>query len=177
MKNFICHLPPELIIEIFNYLPEMIMQLSEVCQYFNLIARTHTKKISLNFDSQSKDEIKAIIKQLKQFDCTDSIKIVLTSDVNIIEKADFCSIHCNRITNLLLNDLSFLNPFIDGHHLKYSNLIDLQINNSDLTSCSHELPHFILNLCPKLINLKISHDGGSGNSALFLICRLVTKFI
>jgi hypothetical protein len=116
--------------------------------------------MTINLDRQSEKHIEDVSRHLKSFKGLKELYVKLEFDVNIAEKADFCAIHSNKITHLILSDFSFLNPFFDKLNVNYSNLDTLIIENSDLTSSSDNLPDFILKSCSNLKNLKISGCSG-----------------
>ncbi|KAG5672649.1 hypothetical protein PVAND_002762 [Polypedilum vanderplanki] len=153
-------LPPELLIQIFNYMPEMIVNVAKVCKYFNVIATSQIKNLSIIFERESEEKIISISDELNNFKSIHNMKLACSLDVNIAEKADFCAMHSNKITHLILSDFSFLNPFFDQHDVIFTKLHTLEIINSDLTSSSEELPSFILKTCIALKNLKISGCSG-----------------
>lgn len=152
----IFRLPTELLIEIFNYQPEMILKLSQVCKYFNLIATTQIKNIEINVGIEPDYEIEAIAKQLEKFNSIRALKVTMAFDHNIAEKAELCAMNNNKITDLILSDFSFLNPFFDNSDISFDNLKTLKIDNSDLSSSSVELQVFILKSCKNLKTLTIS---------------------
>jgi hypothetical protein len=154
------NLPIELLIYIFNYVPNHIISISQVCRYFNSIATEQIRKTAINFHRESEKHIDNVSKHLEAFKGLKSLDVTLGFDVNIAEKADFCAIHSNKITHLILSDFSFLNPFFDKLNVNYSNLNTLIIENSDLTSSSDDLPNFILKSCSNLKSLKISGCSG-----------------
>jgi len=154
------NLPIELLIYIFNYVPNHIISISQVCRYFNSIATEQIRKVSINFNRECEKHIENVSKHLETFKGLKALDVKFEFDVNIAEKADFCAIHSNKITHLILSDFSFLNPFFDRLNVNYSNLKTLIIENSDLTSSSDDLPDFILKSCSNLKNLKISGCSG-----------------
>jgi F-box-like len=152
-------LPLEILIKIFNYLPHSIIKLSQVCKYFHTIATNQIKNLCVILSEESEGEIQEISESLKHFKSVRTLKVELSVDVNIQEKADFCNEHRTLLTELVLKDFSFLNPFFD-EKVYYEKLHKICIKNSDLQSCSQELPEFILSSCPNLKSLIF--DGCSG---------------
>lgn len=164
-------LPVELLLHIFNYIPDHIIAISQVSKYLNLIATTQIRNVSICFQRDSEKDIEVVSQQLETFKSIKQLKVELSYDVNISEKADFCAIHNNIISHLVLSDFSFLNPFFDKLYVTYKNLDTLIIENSDLTSSSDDLPDFILKSCTNLKNLKISGCSGLEIDSLNVIGR------
>lgn len=164
------YLPIEILLHIFEYIPNDIIAISQTCRTFNLIATTQIRKITIQLQRENDRQIKTISKELTRFKALKSLTIKASYDVNISEKAEFCLTHSNKITHLTLSDFSFLNPFFDKINLTYGNLVTLRIENSDLTSSTDELPDFILK-CSSLINLRLFGCSGLEITSLNRIGR------
>lgn len=153
-------LPLEILIEIFNYVPEMILNLSRVSKYFREIATNQIKRVELCLEQEAESEILAISDEMRNFKTTINLKLKLAFDVNIAEKAELCAIHSDKIQTLIFSEFSFLNPFFDQYDVFYDQLESLEILNCDLTSSSNELSNFVLKSCVNLKNLTICGCSG-----------------
>lgn len=151
-------LPEELIANIFSYLPDPIVA-SQVCSYFKLVATTQIRSINVKLSSEKSDQIKLISESLSEFRALKKLKLICNFDVNNLGKSEFCNRFSDKLTCLVLREMTFLNPFFDRPNT-FSNLLTLTIENSDLSSCSNLISHFILRCCPKLKNLTISGCSG-----------------
>jgi hypothetical protein len=60
----------------------------------------------------------------------------------------------------VLREMTFLNPYFDNHSEILEKLESLTIENSDLTSCSAQISHFIIDCCPNLRHLTIKSCSG-----------------
>lgn len=99
-------------------------------------------------------------KVLREFIALKKMKLEVSFDVYNVEKARFCIQFSNKITNLVLREMTFLNPFFSQPDSIFSKLETFTMENSDLTSCSSQICHFILRCCPQLKNLTISGCSG-----------------
>ncbi|CRK86943.1 CLUMA_CG000760, isoform A [Clunio marinus] len=155
-------LPEEIVAKIFSYLIDGIslIAVSQVCSYFKLVATTQVRSINIKLSSEKTDEIKYLQKSLEELSALKKLKLEVSFDVHNLEKSQFCHRHSNVITNLFLREMTFLNPFFENPNILFPSLTSLTIENSDLTSCSAEITHFILKCCPKLKTLTISGCSG-----------------
>lgn len=167
-------LPPEILITIFNNdkLQEIkaLIAISKVCKYFKDIIFNLTRKISINFGSS--DKIIEISQQFENFTGLKIVQLEISFDAHLIEKAKFCRRHSSKITQLTLNEITFLNPVLD--HRGFDNLTSLKIHKCDLASCSQTLADFII-FCPKLKHLTISICDGLDIDSLNSIGRQLHK--
>lgn len=154
----ILQLPVELIAKIFSYLADPIAA-SQVCSYFKLVATTQIRSIDVHLRSEKSDQIKFMQEALGDFLALKRLKLFCSFDVNNLGKSEFCNRFSEKLTQLVLREMTFLNPFFDQPRI-FTNLKELTIENSDLSSCSNQISHFILTCCPKLKDLTISGCSG-----------------
>lgn len=152
-------LPEEIIAKIFNYLNDPITA-SQVCLYFNQIATTRIRSIDIKVTSEKSERIKFLRESLHDFQSLKKLKLDLSFDVNNAEKSKFCYQFSDKLTQLVLREMTFLNPFFSRPKVTFSSLTALTIENSDLCSCSVEISNFILRCCPELKDLTISGCSG-----------------
>lgn len=152
-------LPEEIIAKIFSYLTDPVPA-SQACSYFNLVATTQIRSIDIKLSSEKIGEIGKMRQALEEFHALKKMKLEVSFDVYNVEKSRFCIRFNDKITQLVLREMTFLNPFFADPNISFSNLTTLSIENSDLTSCSNKVAHFILRSCPQLKNLTISGCSG-----------------
>ena len=153
-------LPEELLAEIFQYLTDPITA-SQVCSYFYIVATTQVRSIKIKLSSEKIGEITKMKQILEEFRALKKMKLDVSFDVYNIEKSRFCFRFSDKITSLVLKEMTFLNPFIITQpNLSFTNLTTLKLKNSDLSSCSSQICDFILHCCPQLKNLIISGCSG-----------------
>lgn len=167
-------LPEEIIANIFNYLPDPIT-VSQVCSYFHLVATSQIRSIHVKLSSEKSVEIVRKQIALEEFSALRKLKLELVFDVNNVEKSAFFNRFRDKLTHLVLREMTFLNPFFEHIKQKFSNLGSLHIENSDLTSCSTQISHFIVNSCPKLKSLTIKTCSGFELDSLNYIGKNLNK--
>lgn len=133
---------------------------SQACLFFKLVATTQIRSVHLHLTSEKSEKIKFLRESLQDFQSLKKLKLELSFDVNNVEKSKFCSQFSDKLTTLVLREMTFLNPFFNQPSISFSNLTSLTIENSDLSSCSDEISNFILRCCPKLKDLTISGCSG-----------------
>ena len=151
-------LPEEIIANIFKYL-ENPLDVSQVCSYFYLVA-TQLRSVGLKLSSEKSGDIVRKQNALEDFISLKKLKLELVFDVNNVEKSGFFNRFRDQLTQLVLREMTFLNPFFENTNNIFFNLESLVIENSDLTSCSSEISHFIILSCPNLKNLTIKTCSG-----------------
>lgn len=157
-------LPEELLAKIFSYLDGFAsIAASQVCSLFKLVAVTQIRSIDLKICNEN--QIGTIANSLKEFFAIRKLKLEISYDIQNIEKSQFCNQFSDKLSNLTLREMTFLNPFFDNTDISFSNLTTLSIENSDLSSSSSELSEFILR-CPQLKKLTISGCSGLEIEAL-----------
>lgn len=161
-------LPEELIEKIFSYLVDPITA-AETCSYFKLVATTQIRAIQIKLSSEKSDQIRFKQDALEEFRALKKLKLEVSFDVNNVEKSKFCNRFRDKLVHLVLREMTFLNPFFDNRDISFSNLTTLAIENSDMSSCSDQISHFVLKCCPQLKNLIIT--GCSGLEIDSLNCR------
>lgn len=166
----IIELPEEVIAEIFGYLTDTIT-VSRVCLFFNLVARLRTRFINVNLSKQNSETIVATRETLKEFQNLREIILEISYDINIEEKSAFCNFFREKISKLMLREMSCLNPFLTHPS---NNLTVLKLENSDLSSCSNELCNFLLS-CPLLNDLSIIDCSGLEVESLNLIGQYLNQ--
>jgi hypothetical protein len=171
-------LPPEILIKIFDYTPQMILKLSQVCKFFDTIATTQIKSIEINVAYESDNEIDSMSKRLQNFSNVRLLKLKVAADQNIAEKANLCEINCNKITHLKLSEMSFLNPFFAHNNrsdVSFDNLVTLKIENSDLSSSSEDFKNFVITSCKNLKCLILKSCSGMDVEVLNEIGRQLSS--
>lgn len=137
----------DVLIIIFNYVPEMIFEISQVCKLFNQIVTNRIRQIKLSLNQNNPEDVSEKLATLN----INSIKLSMSYDQFIEEKSVFCNQFSEKITSLILRHMTFLNPIFEK---SFNNLDELIIYKCDLTSCTN-FSEFIIVGCKVLTNLKI----------------------
>jgi uncharacterized protein YjbI with pentapeptide repeats len=152
------NLPEEILAEIFSYLDGLeLITASRVCSLFKLVITTHTRTVKVKLSNEKRFE--NILKSLEDFPSLRKLRLEIMFDVRNIEKSNFCNQFRDKLTDLKLSEMTFLNPFFDNPDISFCNLKSLSIENSDLSTCSSEFSRFVLR-CSKLKKLTINGCSG-----------------
>lgn len=167
-------LPIEIMAQIFSLIEDPITA-SQVSLHFHLVATTHIRSVCLKLSTEKSAEIVRKQSALEDFAALKRLKLEIVYDVNNVEKSGFFNRFRDKLTHLVLREMTFLNPFFDHQHEIFENLKSLHIENSDLTSCSSQISHFIINCCPNLRNLTIKTCSGLEIESLNYIGQNLNK--